>query len=252
LKRVLQAVSVVLALISMLLVWRVVQVWRVSPPEFAEVVQVAAKPLPAPPARTAAAPTAVDAIVQGNLFETERGSVETAAGAEGSQDPLPPPTNVVLNGVFFQTTGRPMAIITDTSTGNRQLTLQEGDNVGDYQVGKITRDRVTLLGNGGQEFSLELAVSQGVGGAAVGAPPVRPAAVPPRAMPPQPATQAAQTAAQRAAAARRQAQARARTGQPGQPGQPGQERQEEPQQNEATQARLEALRRLREAASSRP
>jgi hypothetical protein len=134
-----------------------------------------------------------------------------------------------------------MAILTDSSSGNRQLTLQEGDNVGDYQVGKIARDRVTLLGNGGQEFSLELAVSQGVG---AGGAPARP--VPPVARPvAQPATQAAQTAAQRAAAARRQQQARAR------PGQAQNRPEEAPQANEATQARLEALQRLREAASSR-
>jgi hypothetical protein len=135
-----------------------------------------------------------------------------------------------------------MAIITDTSAGNRQLTLQEGDNVGEYQVGEITRDRVTLLGNSGQEFSLELAVSQGV---SAGTPPPRPAAAARPAQPPQPPAQT-QTAAQRAAAARRQQQVRARaaqnraaaTAQPAQPAQP-----------DPTQARLEALRRLREAAS---
>jgi type II secretory pathway component PulC len=242
LKRVLQAVSVILGCLALLLVWRIVQVWRVSAPEFQEPAQVAATdPLPPSPPRNPAGAGAVDAIVQGNLFETERGVGEEATDASAHEEPLPPPTNVVLNGVFFQTTGRPMAIITDTSSGNRQLTLQEGDNVGDYQVGKITRDRVTLLGHGGQEFSLELAVSQGV---AAGPQPAR--ATPPvaRTPPAAPPAQAAQTAAQRAAAARRQAQTHAR---------PGQNRAEEaaaaPQQNEGTQARLEALRRLREAAS---
>jgi type II secretory pathway component PulC len=245
-KRLLQAVSVVLAAISVLLIWRVVRVWQVSAPEFSEPAQVAMKQAAPPPTRSLPPPTAVDAIVNGNLFETERGTIEDSSGAGAGADgePLPPPTNVVLNGVFFQTTGRPMAIITDTSSGNRQLTLQEGDNVGDYQVGKITHDRVTLLGHGGQEFSLELAVSQGV--AAGGAPQPRPA-TPPIARPATPpAPGAAQTAAQRAAAARRQQQTRARAG-----GAAAGAAQPEDgaQQNEATQARLEALRRLREAAS---
>ena len=245
-KRLLQAVSVVLAAISVLLIWRVVRVWQVNAPEFAEPQQIASKSPAPPPVRSVPSPTAVDAIVNGNLFETDRGSIvdPTAGGAGGEGEPLPPPTNVVLNGVFFQTTGRPMAIITDTSSGNRQLTLQEGDNVGDYQVGKITHDRVTLLGHGGQEFSLELAVSQGV--ASGSAPTPRPA-TPPIARPATPAPQpgqTAQTAAQRAAAARRQQQTRGRT--PGGPAHPEEAGQ---QQNEATQARLEALRRLREAAS---
>jgi hypothetical protein len=43
-KRLLQAVSVVLAAISVLLIWRVVRVWQVNAPEFAEPQQIASKP----------------------------------------------------------------------------------------------------------------------------------------------------------------------------------------------------------------
>jgi hypothetical protein len=242
-KRLLQGVSVLLAGLALLLVWRTVRVWQVTPPEFPAPVQIAGNDQLPPPLRLGGAPPGtVEAIVAGNLFETERGAGEDTTTDGAGDEPLPPPTNVVLNGVFFQTTGRPMAIITDTSAGNRQLTLQEGDNVGDYQVGQIARDRVTLLGHTGQEFALELTVSQGVAAAAS----VRPASLTtaPRPVPPVPAAQtAAQTAAQRAAAARRQQQQQARA-------RPGQNRTEPPgQQNDPTQARLEALRRLREAAS---
>jgi hypothetical protein len=118
------------------------------------------------------------------------------------------------------------------------LTLQTGDNVGDYQVGEITRDRVTLMGRGGQEFSLELSVGKGVEGSP--APPVRPV--------PAAAPAPAQTAAQRAAAARRQQaqqQARTRAAQ----ARAGGEEAAVAAENDPTQARLEALKKLREAAS---
>lgn len=243
-KRVLQVVSAALAVVATLLVWRIVRVWQVQPPQFETPVQIAdADGLPPPPSPPAAAAAAVEQIVKGNLFEMERGAVEEGQNT-AEQAPLPPPTNVVLNGVFFQTTGRPMAIMTDTSAGARQLTLQQGDNVGEYQVGSITRQGVTLLGRAGQEFALELAIGKGAEGASPM--PARPAtpATPPN---------AAQSAAQRAAAARRQAQLQ-------QQAQQAQEQQKggRPVQNRATppvaendpgQARLEALRQLREAAS---
>ena len=249
-KRLLQVVSAVLALLALLLVWRVVRVWQVQPPEFGAPVQVArTEPLPPAPRPSGPSDAAVEQIVKGNLFETERGAVEEGANA-ASEAPLPPPTNVVLNGVFFKTTGRPMAIMTDTSAGGHQLTLQQGDNVGEYQVGSITGRNVTLLGRGGQEFSLELNVGKGQeGGTASAAPvPARAVATPPAAV------TAAQSAAQRAAAARRQAQMQQQ--QQGQPQQRGsrsvQNRAEAPvAANDPGQARLEALTRLREAASGK-
>ena len=249
-KRLLQVVSGTLAALALLLVWRIVQVWRVEPPQFQSPAQVRdAEALPPPPKLPGPGDATVDQIVKGNLFETERGAVDVAQGGE-DQAPLPPPTNVVLNGVFFQTTGRPMAIITDTSAGGRQLTLQQGDNVGEYQVGSITRQSVTLLGRAGQEFALELAVGKAPEGTA---------ATPPRAVatPGAPATAAAQSAAQRAAAARRQAQQLQQTQQAQQAQQKGgravQNRAAPPAVAEADpgQARLEALKRLREAASRR-
>ena len=247
-KRLLQVVSAVLAALALLLVWRIVGVWKVEPPEFGQPTQVAlTEPLPPAPKLPGPSDAAVDQIVKGNLFETERGTVEDGANA-ASEQPLPPPTNVVLNGVFFQTTGRPMAIMTDTSAGGHQLTLKQGENVGEYQVGSITGRNVTLLGRGGQEFSLELNVGKGQeGGAATpGSVPARAVATPPA------AASAAQTAAQRAAAARRQAQAQVQQQQQGQQrGAHGaQNRTEAPvAENDPGQARLEALKRLREAAS---
>jgi hypothetical protein len=244
-KRLLQVVAAALGVLALLLVWRIAQVWKVEPPAFPPPAQVAAiDPLPPAPKPLGATQPAIEEIVNGNLFETDRGAIEPTA-ATGEETPLPPPTNVVLNGVFFQTTGRPMAIMTDTSAGNKQLTLQQGDNVGEYQVGKITRQGVTLLGRGGQEFSLDLAVGKTTP-AAIAASVARPPTPPPAA-----AAAAAQSAAQRAAAARKQAQQV-------QQSQEAQQKGGRPVQNRTTaqvaetdpgQARLEALKRLREAAT---
>ncbi len=251
-KRLLDIVSAVMGVLCIALGWRITNVVRVAPPVFGDVPQTAKlEPLPPPVQSPTPRGPALESIVKGNLFETERGYDESASGGDAAaEEPLPPPTNVVLNGVFFQMSGRPMAIMTDTSAGNRQLTLQTGDNLGEYQVGDISRQRVTLLGRGGQEFSLELDIKKGA--AAVAArpqpaagrtPPAAPAARPgapatgPTARSPA-AERVAQTAAQRAAEARRQQALRER-----QPAATG-----GAQQPDATQARLEALRRLRESA----
>jgi len=260
-KRILDIASVVLVLLALALGWRMVQVFGVAPPQFKDAVQTArVEPLPPPPRSPTPRGASMDAIAGGNLFETERGVHEDDSAADGEPvlEDLPPPTNVVLNGVFFQLTGRPMAIMTDTSSGNRQLTLHEGDNLGEYQVGKITQQRVTLLGRNGQEFSLQLDINK-----RAGATPARTAAArrtPPRptpaanraqqarsgAQPRSPAAErVAQTAAQRAAEARRQQAGRAARPAQGAAAQADQQRQD------ATAARLEALRRLREAARAR-
>lgn len=264
-KRILDIASAVLVVLALALGWRIVQVFGVTPPHFEDAAQTAqVEPLPPPPRSPTPRGASVDAIVDGDLFETERGAgADDGDGeVEPPQEDLPPPTNVVLNGVFFQLTGQPMAIMTDTSSGNRQLTLHEGDNLGEYQVGKITQQRVTLLGRNGQEFSLQLDISKSAGvapartAAAQRRTPPRPTpaasgargAVPPRTPPAQPQTPAAQrvaqTAAQRAAEARRQQAGRA--GRPAEATAPADQ-----QRQDATAARLEALRRLREAARSR-
>ncbi len=255
-KRLLQLVSALLAALAVGLGWRLTQALSVAPPEFEDPPQLAiSEPLPPAPRSPSGGKVVIDGIVGGNLFETERGYVEVDDAVEGdvSDEPLPPPTNVLLNGVFFQPGGRPMVIMTDTSSGNKQLTLGIGDNVGDYQVGTITDTRVTLLGRGGQQFSVELDIKKGA--QAPVRPTPRPAASRSSAATPASANQTpAQRAAQARAAAQRAAQQRAQ-----------QARQKAantkaggaakdapaPAQKDATQARLEALKRLREAAASR-
>jgi len=260
-KRLLDIVSIVLVVLAVAVGWKIVQVVRVEPPVFGDVPQLAAlEPLPAAPQPETPRGAALDSIVEGNLFETERGANQPTddATVDSDEPPLPPPTNVVLNGVFFQMGGRPMAIMTDTNSGNRQLTLQKGDNLGEYQVGDISRQRVVLLGRMGQEFSLELDVKKGGAAAAPGpagrpvpgqparpAQPARAAATPPARSPA--AERVSQTAAQRAAEARRLQAARARQSASARRDQ----EQQEPQRPDATEARLEALRRLREAARTR-
>jgi len=241
-----------LAVLACALLWRIVQVLSVAPPEFTDPTQVAAgEALAPPPHSQSPRGAAMDAILEGNLFESERGQGGPAADAAGSEEPLPPPSNVVLNGIFSME-GRPMAIVSDSTAGNKQLTLRVGDNVGDYQVGDITDRRVTLLGRGGQQFSLDLDIKKGPQGGAPVATPARPVPAAPanRGQPPAPA---GQTAAQRAAAARAaaanratQQQQRARaSGARTDEGATGGER------PDPTQARLDALKRLREVAPQR-
>jgi hypothetical protein len=244
-KRLLQVVSGMLAVLACALLWRIVQVLRVAPPVFVEPSQVASgDALPPAPRNSSPRGAAMDAIVEGNLFESERGqSTAAGGGGEGGGEPLPPPTNVVLNGIFVME-GQPMAIVSDSTAGNKQLTLRVGDSVGDYQVGDISDRRVTLLGRGGQQFSLDLDIKKGPQAAA----PVTPARAQAATTRVQPAAATGQTAAQRAAAARAaaaapaSAQSRAR---------PAGGRTDEAAESNAgpdpSQARMDALRRLREA-----
>jgi len=256
-RRLLQLVSGVFILLSAALGWRIVQVFQVEPPTFGEpVASEPGTPLPPAPRRRAVSASTIDAIVDGNLFETERGYREEEGGdADVSEEPLPPPTNIALNGVFV-IRDDPMAIVTDAGSGNRQLTLHVGDNVGEYQVGEITAQRVTLLGRSGQQFSLELDIKKGAtvpvrtpARPAAGARPAVPAVstTPPRSQTAAERAQAARAAqaqrAQAAQASRAAARARAAAGRAGAeaPGAP----------KDPTQQRLEALRRLREAAAAR-
>jgi len=251
-KRLLQVVSGMLAVLACALLFRIVQVLSVAPPEFTDPPQLSAggEPLLPPPKSLSPRGPAMDAIVEGNLFESERGEgASSASGAGGvGGEPLPPPTNVVLNGIFVME-GRPMAIVSDSTAGNKQLTLRVGDNVGDYQVGDITDRRVTLLGRGGQQFSLDLDIKKGPqGGAPVAAParPAPPAAAGNRGQPP-----AGQTAAQRAAAARAAAVNRTAQQQRARTAGARPDEGESADRPDPTQARLDALKRLREVTPQR-
>ncbi len=269
-KRLLQAASVVLLLLAVVLGLRIVRALQVAPPQLSEPPQVASAAPLAPAARNPSPRgTARDSIVSGNLFETERGyKAEDEIGGDDSEEPpLPPPTNVVLNGVFVSR-DKPMAILTDSSSGNRQLTLHVGDNVGDYQVGKITARQVTLIGRGNQEFLLELAIKKGGAAparntaAARGARPATTAGRPGHPATTPTAAQRAQAARERAAAARERAQA-ARTQTPAQRAAAARAAARAQADKgslgggaaggrvDPTQARLEALKRLREAAAKR-
>jgi hypothetical protein len=240
-----------LAVLACALLFRIVQVLSVAPPEFTDPPQLSAgEPLPPPPPNLSPRGPAMDAIVEGNLFESERGEGASSASGTGGVggEPLPPPTNVVLNGIFVME-GRPMAIVSDSTAGNKQLTLRVGDNVGDYQVGDITERRVTLLGRGGQQFSLDLDIKKGPqGGAPVAAParPTPPAAAGNRGQPP-----AGQTAAQRAAAARAAAANRTAQQQRARTAGARPDEGESADRPDPTQARLDALKRLREVTPQR-
>ena len=258
-KRLLQLVSAVLCVLAVALVWRIAQVMQVEPPAFPQTVQGGkAEPVAPPVKRPTPSGAAIGGILAGNLFETERGQKPPEDTGVAESAPLPPPTNVSLSGVFVRE-GEPMAIVTDSSSGNRQMTLRVGENVGDYRVGEILSDRVTLLGSGGQRFLLELDIKKGGGAVRT---PVRPTpaatpagrtpaqlraaaarnsrAAPPRASAVPVRPPARTSAAARAAAARARA-AQNRTA-PARAGKPA---------ATAAQSRLEALRQLRQAGAAR-
>ncbi len=155
-KRMLQAVALTQLALVLLIGTRIVQVAGVAPPAFSEPAAAgSAEALPPKPRRRPTNKAMVEAIIEKNLFDTERGQGidESEIDVDGEDaTPLPPPTNVRLNGVFFRG-DEPMAIMTDTSDGTTQRHVREGDMLGDYQVGKIGTAGVQLLGSGGQEFA---------------------------------------------------------------------------------------------------
>ena len=237
-KRILQLLSGVMVALVIVLGWRTLDVARIQPPVFSDPPQTAlANPLPPSPRKASGNTPVVRAIIDGNLFETERGKKPKPAATEEVQAPLPPPTNIVLNGVFM-VPKEPVAIMTDKKSGARQRGLRTGDMIADYEIGDIASRRVTLLGAGGQRFTVRLQTKKGSGTTApASARPGRP--VPPR----PPSARAARPPVERGTAARAttapKPPSRARSGAP------------KPATPDPAQARLEALKKLREAANRR-
>ncbi|MFQ5477072.1 MAG: hypothetical protein ACE5E4_00465 [Candidatus Binatia bacterium] len=244
-KRLLRMFSLLLLLMAVALGWRIARVLSIQPPTFGLPQQVSpAEPLPPRPRQTGSTGPIIKAILEGNLFETERGYREEAEEAV-TEAPLPPPTNVLLTGIMF-VDGEPVAIMSDTKVGNTQLSLRKGDMIGSYEVGEVGSSSVVLLGPGGQQFAVGLQVRKGPG---VGAP--RPATS---------ARRGTTVAPVRAATARG-----ARPGQGKNPrqgasavhppartiprGRPAANTTQNPAAPTPAQARLEALKKLREAAS---
>lgn len=244
-KGLMQAVALMLVVLAAILGWRIVSVVSIQPPLFSQIPgQLRGEPLrPAPRGSSATGPV-IKAILDGNLFETERGYREEIVEVE-TQVALPPPTNIVLNGVI-SISGEPVAIMNDSKVGNAQLSVGKGDMIGDYEVGEVTPNGVILLGAGGQQFSVGLQVRKGPGVRAR----TRPAAARPSAR--ATSTGRATTAAERAAAARPPAATRTGVSKSiprGRPAGAGEVESPETGTSSAAQSRLEALKRLRQAAS---
>lgn len=255
-RQVLQLLSLLLAVIAVAVGWRIMQVVRIEPPVFNDPEQVAAAgPAFAPVRRKNPNPAIITAVVDGNIFQEERGYTEKPGDGEPVDVPLPPPTNVLLSGIIVLG-GEPIAILTDTKQGNAQKSLRMGEMVDVYEVGEIGDADVTLLGPGGQRFALALEISKGPARRAT---PLRP--TPSRATPPRPTptratpptrpgrpTPASRTPSNRATtpANNRAAQANRAAARP----RPAPTR-PQPQDNRAdpAQARLEALKQLRAAAA---
>ncbi len=249
-KRLLQVVALTQLALIVLIGVRIVKVVAIAPPEFAPPAPIAAvDPLPPKPRRRAVGKAVTEAVIAKNLFDSERGQsieIEEEVVAEDSV-PLPPPTNVKLNGIFFRGS-EPVAIMTDTSVGTDQHRVRQGDMLGDYQIGEIGEQAVQLLGTGGQTFAVKLQLETS---AAPVAP--RPGIRSPR---PNAATAAAaRVQRNQAAAAARGAAARERAGEtqrrvPGDRGVQHPAGKQTPKRD-PVQDRLEALRRLREASRNR-
>ena len=254
-KGLMQAVALMLVVLAAILGWRIVSVVSIQPPLFSqEPVQLRGESLRPAPTGSAATGPVIKAILDGNLFETERGYREDIIEVE-TQVALPPPTNIVLNGVI-SISGQPVAIMNDTKLGNAQLSVSKGDMIGDYEVGEVMPNGVILLGAGGQQFSVGLQVRKGPGVRAR----TRAAAARPttRATSTSRATTAAERASTASAWAARAAATRpptaARTGVSrsiprGRPAGAGEVEKPETVTSSAAQARLEALKRLRQAAT---
>jgi len=257
-RRLLQLVSALLGVIALVLVWRIGQVVSVQPPAFEPPAPLPANDaaLPIRPVPVAN-PAIITAIVDGNLFEADRGASEKSDTAATPAEVLPPPTNVVLNGIMFLD-GEYAAIVTDTKSAGTQLTVRPGEMVDVYEVGEIGSRNVTLLGPGGQKFAVALEIRSAPTAptrAGVGVrPPVPRRPTPTRTAPvptptsrarPSPAVQHRTRANSPSAnpAHSPRANLRARGGQGGQAGQA-------PSGPDPVQARLEALKRLREAAAA--
>ncbi|MFP6627392.1 MAG: hypothetical protein VCA74_10135 [Deltaproteobacteria bacterium] len=160
-KRILQMVSLLLAVLAVVLVWRVMEVMKIQPPEFSNPVQTTdVKPLPPAPARLSATSSMIKSVIDGNLFEAERGQRPQEEETEEELAPLPPPTNISLNGILLVGEA-PVAIMTDSKSGGRQLRVRVGEMVGDYEVGGIDARQVTLMGAGGQRFNVVLQTRKG-------------------------------------------------------------------------------------------
>ncbi len=240
-KRILQLLSGVMVALTVALGWRTLDVGRIEPPVFVDPAQLALEePLPPAPRKATGNMAVVRAIIDGNLFQTERGQKPKAdATAAEVQAPLPPPTNIVLNGIFLLP-DEPVAIMSDKKSGARQRGLRRGEMIGDYEIGDIASRKVTLLGAGGQRFTVRLETKKGSGMAApASARPGRPA--PPR--PPSARAPRPSGADRTSAAARPPSRDRP-------PPSPRPAKTAKPAPDPA-QARLEALKKLREAANRR-
>lgn len=260
-RRALQALALLQVVLIVALLARTVVVLRVAPPEFGEIPDLPAETsLPVPIARSRIAPAVTDAVVGGDLFDTERGQGQ---GDGPNPDdvivdaaPVPPPATVRLAGVMV-VDGQPVAFLADPTVGPEQRAVRSGDMFGEYEVGTISLTSVILNGSADEQFNVPLRID-GAAGAGAAPPPARPTP-PGRPASARPAT-ARNDAAQRAMSARERAQAIAQRNadarnrnQAGgkERGGGGAQADDDAGKSDPVQARLEALRRLREAAQTR-
>jgi len=252
-KGLMQAVALLLVALATILGWRIVSVLGIQPPVFSSLpVQSRGDSLPPVPRRSPVTGPVIKSIMDGNLFETERGYREEIIEVE-TQVALPPPTNIVLNGVL-SISGQPVAIMSNTKAGTAQLSVREGDMIGDYEVGEVSPSGVILLGAGGQQFSVGLRVRKGPGvtartRAGLARPALRPTSTGRAATTAARNSRAAATRPPTARTSTRPAVAQPRSIPRGRPAGAGAVGQPATGSSSAAQARLEALKRLRQAAS---
>ncbi|HYC55573.1 MAG TPA: hypothetical protein VEL28_11635 [Candidatus Binatia bacterium] len=267
-KRLFQALAIVQLALVVALGLRVVEVMRTEPPVFEEIPEAPAPTtIPAPKPRAKISNSVTEAVVEGDLFDAQRGKgvdIEIDGDAPVDAAPLPPPTSVTLTGIMI-IGAEPVAIMSDPAVGPEQQSLRKGEMLGDYEIGDISTSSVTLLGQAGQQFHVPLKIQGGGGGAVAAATPPGPGAraaaakagsAAAKTPPPRPGREGeaqdenrSMSARERAQAiAQRNAAARGKTA--GNQAGKGDEK-EEGDGADPVQARLDALRRLREAAKTR-
>jgi hypothetical protein len=278
-KRLLQGLAVLQFVLAIALAVRVVGVWTTPLPAFPDVPELPAESELPPPRPVPKIPaTVTDAVVEHDLFDEQRGVKDAIEFEDPStMVPVAPPATVKLMGVML-IGGEPVGILLDTNLKPDQQSVRKGDMFGEYEVGEITRDNLTLIGSGNQQFQVPLRIDA-TAAAAMPPPQPGPAARPtappipgarPPVTPPHPSAIAGKPVSARPAAghdagaapeqktmsARERAQAIAqrnadlrKTGAKAPGGAEG-ENNQGAAKPDPVQARLEALRALREAAKN--
>src|SRR5215472_13061193 len=139
-----RVVNIVLVALTVVVLWKLVGVWRRGVPEVEAGGEGGGRPgdtLPPPP-RKPQLPQMVAVIADKDLFDASRKAPEAVA-PQAEHTPAPPPT-LKLTGVVV-VGGEREAVLSDTAQNNKQIRMREGEDISGYKVSRITTDDVALV-----------------------------------------------------------------------------------------------------------